>query len=292
MRLAALIALVGIVSCEAAVPLPAKSGWGASRAASTEVYPGKYPLVAEAERKAREAELARELPGWQVSVARSGFFAQAHTIQVPVAMKLAPSEIELAQHVIDRHYALFGLARPERFVRWHDGLYYISPIDDPRYGIALLHTRQVLKLAGHLWPGFAMRSSARKALSALLAPWLGRRFGSRPREDHPCDPVSRDPQRDCPRAEAQTITITADAASYVVVGSESGSDMEVREALALPRTDDMVPLDGKDAKVPRAVDARTGEELETTAVGPGMCESGGACPTWGWFQDERHLEFD
>ena len=280
-----------LASCgEAKVPHADATGWGSSRAVvANEVYPARYPLLSKEVRSAREAEAQRQWPGWRVSLAFSGFFAAADK-HVPLATKLDADEIADAQHFIDGHLALFGLVHSEPLKRWHDGLYFISPVDDPRYGISLLHNGSLVVLTGHLWPGFTMRSAARKDPRALLAPWLGRQLRTKPEQMHPCDPVHD--VSDCPgETPVTTFTIGIDTVSYAVYARATDTEVEVREILVLPLFSDAELVGSQDA-MPPSVDARTGEPLLLSSWSPTMCEEKGACPMWGWFQDESHLDFN
>lgn len=291
MRRTLAVALL-LASCgEAKVPRPDATGWGSSRAAAAnEVYPARYPLLSRDVVRAREAEAQRQWPGWHVTLAASGFFAAADK-RAPEGLKLDVDDIADAQRFIDAHLALFGLVHPEPLKRWHDGLYFISPVDDPRFGISLLHRGQLVALTGHLWPGFTMRSAARKDPRELLAPWLGRQLRSVPQPSRPCDPVRG--ASDCSGGTPPTtVTIDTDSVLYAVCAHVAGSELEVREILVLPLFGDAELVEPQKGPLPPAVDARTGESLALSAWSPGLCEEQGVCPMWGWFKDEAHLSFN
>ncbi len=286
--------LVGsaLLGCgEAKVPRPEATGWGhSSTPAREELYPARYPLLSPDSHRVKEAVLQKEMPGWRLQLAASGYFAASEKV-ASQSMRLAPDEIAEAQRFIDSHLEVFGLTRPERLERWHDGLYYISPVGDPRYGISLLHRDQRVVLAGHLWPGFAVRSTARRDAAALLRPWLGRKLRGIPRPNMPCDPVHA--ESDC-RGETPplNVTIGTDNVWYAVYGRATAHGLEVREVLVLPLFGESELVEPEKGEIPPAVDARTGEPLDVTAWGPGSCEERGACLLWGWFQDESHLDFN
>jgi hypothetical protein len=268
-------------------------GWGPSRPApANEVYPAHYPRLTKAEVALREAALQKTDPSWRVTLGYGGFLEEAAR---PATRedKLSSDEVTAAQRFIDAHFELYGLARPTPLARWHDGLYYISPVDDPRYGVAVQSRTQRVVIAGHLWPGFTMRSSARKDPRELLRPWLGRRMRIDPQPGtfgH-CDPVNS--VNDCPSPpQSSFVTVGLDNASYVVHARLTATDIEVRELLVLPLASGAVLLEPEKGPLPSALDARTGEEVTVTALGPGMSEEGGAALWWGWYQDESHLDFN
>lgn len=283
-----------------------RTGWGtsaptaggvASVETGTASYPARFPRFDDATLRDREEALARERSGWTVRLATSGFVARAEHAVAAEDRELSGDEVASAQRFIDAHYAVFGLARPTPLRRWDDGLWFIAAIDDPRFGIAVIHSGWRLVVTGHLWPGVALRSNARRSLSALLAPWLGARVTtSDVTPEHPCDPVrSAD---DCPRLEGQTVVVVGpDVARYVVYASPtaSGDAVEVRDlcVLALPPRPKLVgAAPSSPPPLPAALDARTGEPLDLEgAVDPGACEQEGACVGWSWARSERNVLF-
>ncbi|HEX7603060.1 MAG TPA: hypothetical protein VF316_15690 [Polyangiaceae bacterium] len=291
----ALVAILGAACARPPLRFPERSGWGTSiPAAANESYPARYPRLDAKKLDETKASVERELPGWRVAISSTGFFGSAdrHYEEDVYSQKLTSAEIELAQRFIDGHLPLFGLDRATPLRRWHDGLYFISSVDDPRFGIALSHDGPGPHLAGHLWPGLTMHSSARKDLAALVGPWLGRRLRHPPREQHECDPRDGHPNDCAPSADEPDTTITLENVSYAIYASEEGSEVVVREVVVLPVGGSLIQLEPERGWIPPSVDARTGEVLEFAPSEASMCEEGGPCFDWGWYQDERYLRFN
>jgi hypothetical protein len=214
-------------------------------------------------------ELQQAFPSWKFALTRTGYFASGE-VSAPIdpsgpEQALASEHIRAAQRMIDTHPALFGLARPEPLQRFHDGLYFVSPIGDPRFGISLGRWAHRVVLAGHLWPGFTMRSRARREVATLIGPWRGREIRGVGHEPHPCDPVG---PHDCQGpGEPPRTRVTPESVHYAVFGRAVDDRIEVREVLLFPLFDGLL-VDPEKGDIPPAVDARTGEVLEIS-TGPG-----------------------
>jgi hypothetical protein len=305
------IATLLVAACGATPPIryaqrPWTSGWSSDRvgsevpatppaaiSASASAYPVRFQRVTGAQREARERALRQANTPWVVHLASSGFLATAE-MTASDDETLSSGEREAAQRFLDTHLDLVGLTKPAPLEKWDAGLWFVSPIGDPRFGIAVQHRGNKVTIAGHLWPSLALRSNLRRSPAELLRPWLGARVvsGAR-REWHPCDQVSgRSGGCGGGSSDDGGVTIiTPEIASYVVYGLVGGDFIEVREALVLPLPDQPVMLDAREPLVPPAVDARTGEPLDLTALGAGMCEEEGACLSWTWSRSETNFLF-
>ena len=240
------------------------TGWGTSLAQATgRDYPMRYPFAPAEQLSGTVAALQRAFPSWRFALTRTGYFASAE-LAAPIDpsgpdQPLALEHIHAAQRMIDAHPALFGLARPEPLQRFHDGLYFVSPVGDPRFGIALGRWAHRVVLVGHLWPGFTMRSRARRDIATLIAPWQGREIRGIGHEPQPCDPVG---PHDCTDpGEPPRVRVTPESVRFAVFGRVVEDRIEVREVLLFPLFDGML-VDPEKGDIPPAVDARTGEVLE------------------------------
>ena len=287
-------ASLSLTACGAVQPSPYdasswREGWGSPHAPPAgEIYPAKFPRVADEDLRRRETEL-RAAP-WTLGLEPSGFLAQA-ALNVDDGDEVSSTDLEQAQSFIDNHLALFGLARRAPLKKWDDGLYYVSPVDDPRFGISVEHRQTRLTIVGHVWPGFTFQSSARRTPSVLLGPWLGMRVGSAdPIDNMPCDPAG--PESTCPQAkEPQIVVVGPDIAHYVVSANanEASNEIEVREVLVLDLPHNPTSLDAGKTLPPFALDARTGEAVSIHGVGAGMC--GPNCVAWGSARTEHNFIF-
>ncbi|MEO7112538.1 MAG: hypothetical protein ABI183_18985 [Polyangiaceae bacterium] len=287
------LASLSVTACGAVGPSPYDAsswgeGWGTSHAVQpAEIYPTRFRRISKEELQHR-ADALKVAP-WMLSLGPSGYLAQA-TRNVEDGDDLSSQDLEQAQSFIDTHLALMGLARSAALKKWDDGLAFISPVDDPRFGISVLHRGPRLTITGHLWPNFTFRSSARRDLAALLAPWLGTRVTSSDViVNPPCDPVNS--IDDCPRQSEPPVAIVGPSlAHYVVNATEVGDAIEVREVLVLDLPHNPKPMDAGKTLPPSAFDARTGEPLNVSAFGSGMCE-GDACVSWGSARTEQNFLF-
>lgn len=209
---------------------------------------------------------------------------------------LSRSDIDQAQRFIDRHLDLFGLTHLEPLQRWHESLYFISPVDDPRYGIALGRWGPRIVLVGHLWPGFTMRSNARKDILSLLRPWIGRRLREPPsqNEGHPCDPYvdANGRNHDCgtPTQSRAEVFVSPASVRYVAYGKRLDDAIEVRELLVFPLHSNYELIEPEKGDIPSAVDARTGEVVDLAAKpNEYFVEEGGVCVGWHSHPDAAHL---
>lgn len=283
-----------LTACGAAAPSPYdasswKSGWGDSHAPQAgEIYPATFPRIPDADLRRRESEL--NAAPWSVSLGPSGYLAQA-SLNVDDGETLSSAELDEAQIFIDSHLALFGLAQKSSLKKWDDGLYYVSPVDDPRFGISVLHRGPRLTIAGHFWPHFTFRSSARKNPSELLRPWLGTRVTSADTiQMMPCDPAG--PVNTCPQqSEAPVVTVGPDIARYVVSAIEIDGALEVRELLVIDLPHNPRPVDSGKTLPPFALDARTGEAMKAAALGSGMCEGDAFCVSWNGTRTVQNFMF-
>ncbi len=263
-------------------------GWGASGAVPRgEAYPARFPRLSTEVRRRREAEV-KSAP-WTVSLASSGYLARAELL-VEDGDDLSSKELAQAQGFIDTHLALVGLTQRTPLKKWDDGLYYVSNVDDPRFGISVLHRGTKVAITGHLWPGLTLRSRARREPNDLLRPWLGMRVVSGdPIVQQPCDPVHS--VNDCPQPrERETVIVGPDIAHYAITATAVDDFVEVREVLVLDLPQHPTSLDAGRGLPPAVLDARTGEALEVATFGPGMCEDG-VCASWGFARTERNMLF-
>jgi hypothetical protein len=290
-----LVATLSLAACGAVPPsrydAPSwRTGWGDSHATQPgEVYPARFPRLSKDAWHRREAELQATSGPWNITLASSGFLARAEH-PAENGNDLSARELDDAQRFIDLHLALMGLARQTPLKKWDDGLYYLSPIDDPRFGISVLHKGTSVAISGQLWPGVTIRSSARRAPSEALRPWLGTRIIS---GDHvlnpPCDRVSSGVNDCTPPSDPAPVTVDPDIAQYVIHGRVVGDWIEVREMLALALPPNPKAMDVGVALPPAAQDARTGEALDVVPLESGMCEDEGACVSWGHIRTERNV---
>lgn len=263
-------------------------GWGASRLLPAgEAYPARFPRLSNEVWHRREAELTRA--PWTVSLASSGYLARAE-LSAEDGNALSAKELEQAQGFIDTHLGLVGLTQRAPLTKWDDGLYYVSKVDDPRFGISVLHRGTKVTITGHLWPGLTLRSRARREPNDLLRPWLGTRVVSGdPIEQHPCDPVHS--VNDCAQPSEPEIAIVGpEIAHYAVTASAVDDFIEVREVLVLDLPAHPKSLDAGRPVPPATLDARTGEALEVATFQTGMCEDR-ACVTWGSVRTEQNALF-
>ena len=280
-----------------------ETGWNASFAtsspsasssssSSSSEYPLRFRRLPKDALRARELEVQAASAPWSVSLASSGFLAVAEW-STKESDTLSADEREAAQRFLDAHLDVLGLAKRAPLERWDDGLYYVSPVGDPRFGISVQHRGTKVTILGHLWPSMTLRSSARRSPADLLRPWLGVRVVSGdPRAPRPpCDPTPEHPDACGGSNEQEVTTIGPDRAKYVVYGRADGDFVEVRELLVLPLPDNPTLLDARQPAPPPAIDARTGALLDVTALGSGMCEEEGACALWSWSRSSTNFLF-
>jgi hypothetical protein len=277
-----------------------ETGWNAafapappSSSSSAAEYPLRFRRLAKDARHAREVEFQAASAPWKVSLASSGFLATAEWSTNESGDTLSADEREAAQRFLDAHLDLLGLTKRAPLEKWDDGLYYLSPVGDPRFGISVQHRGAKVTILGHLWPSMTLRSSARRSPADLLRPWLGVRVvsGDRGAASMPCDRTTEHPDACGSSNEQDVTTISPDVAKYVVYGRLDGDFVEVREVLVLPLPERATLVDARQPAPPPAIDARTGEPLDVTTFGSGMCEEEGACALWTWSRSSTNFLF-